>query len=152
MAQVKQTPDVGLLTVAFEALLRTGQTNKATELLSETPKGYATVLRSAQGTAKAVLRKALKRARAWHAKQQDDRVVKLVDDFLKSMPSASAPTDGNRDELNAAGIEGNELPVTGPTKHVKRGGFVQGELMDLRRQILTMFNELWPEKGSRTDV
>lgn len=147
MAQVKQTPDVGLLTVAFEALLRTGQTNKATELLSETPKGYATVLRSAQGTAKAVLRKALKRARAWHAKQQDDRVVKLVDDFLKSMPSASAPTDGNRDELNAAGIEGNELPVTGPTKHVKRGGFVQGELMDLRRQILTMFNELWPEKG-----
>jgi hypothetical protein len=152
MAQASQTPDVGLLAVAFEALLRTGQTNKATELLSEAPKGYASILRSAQGTAKAVLRKALKRARAWHAKQQDDRVVKSVDDFLKSMPTACSPDHDSRDELDAGGTEGREIPVDRMAKHVKRSGFVQGELTDLRRQILTMFNELWPEEGPRTDV
>ncbi|KAJ9100678.1 hypothetical protein QFC21_003723 [Naganishia friedmannii] len=149
MAQANQTPDVGLLTVAFEALLRTGQTNKATELLSEAPAGYAGILRSAQGTAKIVLRKALKRARAWHAKQQDDWVARVVDDFLKSMSSAALPNDRSWIELDA---EGKEMPAAGPAKHVKRSGFAQGELIDLRRQILTMFNELWPEEGSRTDV
>ncbi|KAJ9122442.1 hypothetical protein QFC22_001867 [Naganishia vaughanmartiniae] len=154
MAHANQTPDVGLIVVAFEALLRTGQTKKATELLSEAPEGYATVLRGAHGPAKAVLRKALKRARAWHAKQRDDWVAKLVDDFLKSVPSggASSPHHSSRNDSDTSAIEGKETSTGGTANHLKNSGFVQGELIDLRQQILTMFNELWPEEGPRTDV
>lgn len=129
-SRVGETPDVGLLAVSFEALIRARLTIKAGTLLRDPPFGYGTTLRAAKGTARVVLLRSLRRARAWHSKHGDPELVTNIDAFLKSMPGKSS----------------TEQQLEKDGKHVKRKAPTSGELKELEEQIGRMFNRLWPDQ------
>ena len=132
-SQVGESPDVELLSVSFEALVRARQTIKAAALLKDAPVGFGDKLRTANGAAKWVLLKALRRARAWHSKHGESELVSDIDVFLRSMPR----------------LAGGELSAEVKGKHIKRGGFTLGELRGLEEQVTKMFHRLWPDEERR---
>lgn len=132
-SRVGESPDVGLLSVSFEALVRARQTIKAAALLRDAPGGFGHKLRTARGRAKWVLLRTLRRARAWHSKHGESELVSDIDVFLKSMPRSAAGEP-------SAEVKG---------KHIKRTGFTLGELKGLEEQISRMFHRLWSDEARR---
>lgn len=144
-SRIGEDPDVGLLAVSFEAFIRAKHTRKARDLLRDPPVGYGPTLRAAVGPERTVLLKAVRRARAWHAKHQDLVVANDIDAFLQSMPSTSRAAVGD------VQVSAEEL-VEGTTgKDVKRTGLTLGELKGLEEKIGHMFNSLWPNTESIED-
>ncbi|GHJ87327.1 hypothetical protein NliqN6_3729 [Naganishia liquefaciens] len=133
--RTEDSPDVGLVSVSFEALVRARQTIKAAALLKDSPLGFGDKLRTARGASKSVLLKALRRARAWHLKHGEPDLVSDIDVFLKSMPRFPVA----------------ESSEAAKGKHVKRGGFTLGELKGLEEQIGRMFHRLWPDEKRRDE-
>jgi hypothetical protein len=134
-SRVGESPDVGLLAVSFEALIRARLTIKAGMLLRDAPFGYGATLPAAKGTARVVLLRSLRRARAWHSKHGDPELVTSIDAFLKSMPGKSSAEQ--------------QLQTDG--KHLKRKASTSGELKGLEEQIGGVFNRLWPDQEQQVE-
>jgi pentatricopeptide repeat protein len=141
-SKIGEDPDVGLLALSFEAFIRAKHTRKARDLLRDPPVGYGPTLRAATGSARVVLLKALRRARAWYRKHQDVELADDIDAFLQSMSRIAPLTEG--------GVE-RELIEADRENGVKRTGLTLGELKGLEENISQMLSSLWPNIDQTED-